>query len=73
MYFGDSKSVVLYRGKNCSQQLDAILKKYKYFRKVTKKHFNKNPVTTVDDERSFKNQVRSAGNATDCLLKDMIK
>ena len=31
-----------------------ILNEYRYCRSVMKKHFNKNLVMTVDDERSFK-------------------
>ena len=50
-----SKPVVLYRGKNVVNKfIITILNEYKYFRSVTKKHFYRNFVMTVDNERSFK-------------------
>ena len=38
-----SKPIVVYRGGNAAYEvIKAILKKYQYCKKVTKKHFNKN-------------------------------
>ena len=38
-----SKPIVVYRGKNAAYEfIKATLKEYKYFKKVMKKHFNKN-------------------------------
>ena len=51
-----SKSIViLQRKKNAvSKFIKAILKEYRYRKKVIKNHFNKTFVLTVDDKRSFK-------------------
>ena len=47
-----SKDVVLYRGKNVAYKfIEAILKEYKYCRKVIKKHFNKNLVISAEEEK----------------------
>ena len=51
---GFSKLVVLYRGKNAVNKfVEAILKEYDYFRKVIKKHLNKNLVMCAKDEERF--------------------
>ena len=66
-----SEPVVLYRGKSSVNKFtEAILKENKYCKKMIKKHFNKNLVMSVEDERSFKssnkcwicNQLFAAGN-----------
>ena len=52
-----SKSVLLYRGKNTvNKVIEAIIKETQYCKKMTKKPFNKNPVMSVEDERSFKSR-----------------
>ena len=52
-----SKPVVLYRGKNAVnifiEANEAILKEYKYCKKITKKHFNKNLIMSAEDEERF--------------------
>ena len=49
-----SKLVVLYRGKNAVNKfVEAILKEYDYYRKVIKKHLNKNLVMCAKDEERF--------------------
>ena len=51
---GFSKLVVLYRGKNAVNKfVEAILKEYDYYRKVIKKHLNKNLVMCAKDEERF--------------------
>ena len=68
-----SKLVVLYRGKNAVNKfIEAILKENKYFKKMIKKHFNKNLVTSVEDERSFKSSNVNAGYLINCLLQEII-
>ena len=49
-----SKSIVVYRGKNAAYEfIKAVLKEYKYCKKVMKKHFNKNLVMTEEEEHFF--------------------
>ena len=49
-----SKLVVLYRGKNAVNKfVEAILKEYDYYRKIIKKHLNKNLVMCAKDEERF--------------------
>ena len=49
-----SKQVVLYKGKNAVYKfIDAILKEYDCCKKIIKKHFNKNLVISVEDEKRF--------------------
>ena len=49
-----SKHVVTYRGKNAAYNfIEAILKEYDYCREVIKKHFNKNLIMSVDEEKRF--------------------
>ena len=47
-----SKKVVLYRGKNAVYRfIEAILEEYDYCKKMIKKHFNKNLIMAVEEER----------------------
>ena len=47
-----SKKVVLYRGKNAIYMfIEAILEEYDYCKKTIKKHFNKNLITSAEEER----------------------
>ena len=49
-----SKSIVVFRGKNAAYELiKAILKEYKYCKKIMKEHFNKNLVMTEEEEHLF--------------------
>ena len=49
-----SKPVALYRGKNTVNKfIEAFLEEYDYYKKVIKKHFNKDFVMSVEDERRF--------------------
>ena len=49
-----SKDVVMYRGKNSAYKfIEAILEEYYYCRKIIKKHFNKNLVMFVEEEKRF--------------------
>ena len=49
-----SKDVVVYRGKNAAYKfIEAILKEYNYCKRIMKKHFDKNLVMSVDEEKRF--------------------
>ena len=49
-----SKSIVVFRGKNAAYEfIKAILKEYKYCKKIMKKHFDKNLVMTEEEEHLF--------------------
>ena len=49
-----SKKIVLYKGKNAVNKfMEAILKECDYCKKVIKKHFNKNLVMSVEEEKRF--------------------
>ena len=49
-----SKKVVLYRGKNAAFKfIEAILKEYDYCKKIIKKHLNKNPIMSAEEEERF--------------------
>ena len=49
-----SKDAVLYRGKNAAYKfIEAILKENDYCKKVMKKHFNKNLIMSVEEEKKF--------------------
>ena len=46
-----SKPIVIYRGENDSSEfIKAILKEYKYFKNIMKKHFNKNLIMSEEEE-----------------------
>ena len=47
-----SKSIVFYRVENSAYKfIEAILKEYEYYKKVMKKHFNKNLIMTEEEEQ----------------------
>ena len=49
-----SKPIVVYRGKNAAYEfIKAILKEYKYCKKVMNKHFNKNLIMSEEEEHLF--------------------
>ena len=49
-----SKPVVLYRGENAlSKFIEATLTEYNCCKKIMKKHFNKNLIMSVEDEKRF--------------------
>ena len=49
-----SKSIVVFRGENAAYEfIKAILKEYKYCKKVMKKHFNKNLIMSEEEEKQF--------------------
>ena len=49
-----SKSIVVYRGENAAYEfIKAILKEYKYCKKIMKKHFNKNLIMNEEEEYLF--------------------
>ena len=49
-----SKPTVVYRGKNATYEfIKAILKEYKYFKKIKNKHFNKNLIMREEEEQLF--------------------
>ena len=49
-----SKDAVLYRGKNAAYKfIEAIPKEYDCCKKVMKKHFNKNLIMSVEEEKKF--------------------
>ena len=49
-----TKPIVVYRGENAAYEfIKAILKEYKYCKKVMKKHFNKNLIMSEEEEHLF--------------------
>ena len=49
-----TKRIVVYRGENRAYEfIKAILKKYKYCKKVMNKHFNKNLIMSEEEEHLF--------------------
>ena len=49
-----SKSIVVFRGENAAYEfIKAILKEYKYCKKVMNKHFNKNLIMSEEEEHLF--------------------
>ena len=49
-----TKQIVAYRGENAVYEfLESILKQYKYYRKVTNKHFNKTLIISEEVEHLF--------------------
>ena len=49
-----SKSSIIYRGENAAYEfIKAILEKHKYCKKIMNKHFNKNLITTEEEENLF--------------------
>ena len=47
-----TKPIVVYRGENAAYEfIKAILKEYKYCKKVMKKHFNKNLIMSEEEEQ----------------------
>ena len=49
-----TKSVVVFRGENAAYEfIKAILKEYKYCKKVMNKHFNKNLIMSEEEEHLF--------------------
>ena len=49
-----TKPIVVYRGENAAYEIiKAILKEYKYSRKVMNKHFNKNRIMSEEEEHLF--------------------
>ena len=49
-----TKPIVVYRGENAAYEfIKAILKEYKYCRKVMNKHFNKNLIMSEEEEHLF--------------------
>ena len=49
-----SKSIVVYRGENAAYEfIKAILKEYKYCKKIRNKHFNKNLIMSEKEEHLF--------------------
>ena len=49
-----TKPIVVYRGENAAYEfIKAILKEYKYCKKVMKKHFNKNLIMSEEEEEQF--------------------
>ena len=49
-----TKSIVVFRGENTAYEFTkAVLKEYKYCRKIIKKHFHKNLVMTEEKEHLF--------------------
>ena len=49
-----SKPIILYRVEHAFFKFtEAILEEYKYFKKVMKKHFNKNVIMTKKEQENF--------------------
>ena len=49
-----TKPIVVYRGKNAAYEfIKAIVKEYKYCKKVMNKHFNKNLIMSEEEEHLF--------------------
>ena len=46
-----SKAIVVYRGENAAYEfIKAVLKEYKYCKKIVKEHFNKNVIMSKEEE-----------------------
>ena len=68
-----SKPIVVYRGKNAAYEfIKAILKVYKYCKKIMKKHFNKNVIMSEEEEHFF-NKVIVVGFVKRLLMMTMKK
>ena len=51
-----TKPIVVSRGENAAYEfVKAILKEYRYFKKVRKKHFNKNLIFSEEEEQLTSN------------------
>ena len=49
-----SKPIVIYRGKDAAYEfIKAIIKEYKYCKKIMKKHFNKNLIMSEEEKHLF--------------------
>ena len=49
-----SKPIIVYRGENATYDfVKAILKEYKYCKKIMRKHFNKNLIMSEEEEHLF--------------------
>ena len=49
-----SKPIVDFRGENAAYEfIEAILKEFEYYKKVMKKHFNKNLIMSDEEEKQF--------------------
>ena len=60
-----SKSVVLYRGKTSIYKLvEAIPEEYDCCKQIIKKHFNKNLIMSVEDEKRFQSNNKKNNNKT---------
>ena len=50
----DLVNQLFFTGKNDAYKfIEAIIKEYEYYKKVTKKHFNKSLITTEKEEKQF--------------------
>ena len=60
------KPIGLYTGENTAYKfIEAILEEYEYCKKVLKKHFNENLITTENKEKKF--QLKGAGYVKNSL------
>ena len=69
-----SKPIVVFRGENAAYEFDkAILKEYKYCKKVEKKpHFNKNLIMSEEKKNNF-SQVALVGFVKNPMMMTMKK
>ena len=69
-----SKQIVVFRGENAAYEFDkAILKEYKYCKKVEKKpHFNKNLIMSEEKKNNF-SRVALVGFVKNPLMMTMKK
>ena len=54
-----AKPIVAFRGENTAYEfIEAILKECQYFKKVMKKHFNKNLIISEEEEEQYQSGIR---------------
>ena len=67
-----SKPIVVYRGENAAYEFTkAILKEYKYCKKIMKKHFNKNLIMNEEEEYLFHQSERSVKNLSIMTMRKL--
>ena len=69
-----SKKIVLHRENNAVYKfIKSFLNEYNYFRKIIKKHFNKNLIMSAEEEERFQEEVIFVGFVINCLTLVIIK
>ena len=67
-----SKPIVVYKGENIAYEfIKAILREYKYCKKIMKKHFNKN--STMNEEEEYLFQQSNSCSICENLIDNDVK